>query len=178
MAAHYKYPHSVINNYLADHLEEANLLPKMIKVTRNGRQVNYGTIVGEEMVPEMSGPNVATNNYIVFTVARDDNEHTEYEKFETIAYQIYTKGKNTGYDLKDALVDALGRRDFTTDDLMYYQLDQRGKESFHFFNVELNVIEVAGAMNNGKEAGYYLSTILVSYSYTYEMDDRGKRLNV
>lgn len=178
MAHHYKYPHSVINNFLADHLDKAGLLPKTIQVTRNNRPVTYGTIVGEEMVPEMSGPNVASNNYIVFSLVRDDSEHIEYQKYETVMYQIYTKGKSAGMDLKDALVDILGRRDFTTDDLMDYQLEQRGLESFHFFDIEYNVIGVAEAMNNGKEAGYYVGTILISYSYTYDMNDRGKRINV
>lgn len=175
---HYKYPHSIINSYLADHLDEADLLPKTISVTRNNRQVLYGTIVGEEMIPEMSGPNVATNNYIVFSIVRDDNEHLEYQKYETILYQIFTKGKNAGLYLKEAIVDALGRRDFTTDDLMDYQLEQRGLESFHFFDIEHNVVGVAEAMNNGKEAGYYVGTIMIRYSYTYDMDDRGKRINL
>lgn len=178
MVAHYKYPHSVINTYLAESLDEAGILDKSMTVMRGGKPVLYGTIVGEEMVPEFSSSSVAANNYIVFQVARDDNEHTEWQKNETILYNVYTKGKLDGLSIMDGITDALGRRDFTTDDLMFYQMDKKGFESFHFFDIEYNILSTAAAMNNGKEAGYYLGTVLVSYAYTYDMDDRGKRLKM
>lgn len=178
MAAPYRYPHSVVNSYLADYLEESGLLDKTVKVMRNKREVIYGTIVGEEMVPEMSGASVNANNYIVFGIPRDDNEHFEHKKYESVVYQVFTKGKTPGLDIVDGIKDALGRRDFTTDDLMDYQIKEKGRESFHFFDIEYNVLGASEAMNNGKEAGYYVGTVLIRYSYTYEMDDRGKRLTV
>jgi len=164
--------------YLAEYLDEAGILPKSMTVMRGGKPSVYGTMIGEEMVPEFSGASVAASNYIVFQVSRDDNEHVEYMKYETILYNIYTKGKLPGLDIVDGLKDALGRRDFTTDDLMDYQIDNKGKESFHFIDIEYNVLSAAAAMNNGKEAGYYLGTVLVSYAYTYEMDSRGKRIKM
>lgn len=178
MAAHYKYPHSVVNSYLADSLEVAELLPKTITVMRNKNPVVYGTIIGEEMVPEMTGATIASNNYIVFQIIRDDNEHLEFEKYESVLYQVFTKGKTPGLDILDGIKDALGRRDFTTDDLMDYQIEKKGSETFHFFDIEYNVLGASEAQNNGKEAGYYVGSILVRYSYTYEMDDRGRRLTV
>lgn len=178
MAANYKYPHSVINSYLADSLEQSGILPKTVTVTRNNRPVVYGTIIGEEMVPEFTGAGVSNNNYIVFSVGRDDNEHSDFQKYETVVYNVYTKGKTPGLDIVNAITDALGRRDFTTYDLEEYQIEQRGQESYHFFDIEYNVIGSAGAMNNGKEAGYYMGTVMVRYSYTYDMDNRGRKLIV
>lgn len=176
MAAHFKYPHAVVNNYLAENLHKYNILPKTVKVMRNKREITYGTIIGQEMVPEFSGASVISPNYIVFQTARDDSEHVEYVKSETIMYQVYTQGKTAGLDVMNGITDALGRRDFSTDELMDYQLAVHGRESFHFVDIEYNVLGSAEAMNNGKEAGYYVGNVLVQYSYTYEMDDRGRRL--
>lgn len=176
MAAHFKYPHAVINNYLAENLDRDNLLPKTVKLIRNKREVIYGTIIGQEMVPEFTGSSIEKPNHIVFQIARDDTEHVEYVKSETILYQVYTKGKIAGMDIMNGITDALGRRDFSTDDLMDYQLAVNGKESFHFVDIEYNVLSSAEAMNNGKEAGYYAGNVLIQYAYTYEMDDRGRRL--
>lgn len=178
MATNFKYPHSVINSYIADYLEFENTLPKIIKVMRNRKEVIYGTIIGEEMVPEIAGASVAANDYIVFSVQRDDRAHLEYKKHDTIAYTIFTKEKGRGIDIKDSIIDALGRRDFTSDDLETYQLFKSGGESFHFFDIEYNVLGAAEAMNNGKESGYYMGTVVIQYSYTYEMDGRGRRLLV
>lgn len=175
-SALYKYPHSVINGYLAESLDNAGLLSKTVTVIRNNKQVLYGTIIGEEMVPELAGAGVQKNDYIVFSIGRDDNDHNEYQKYETVIYQIFSKGKSAGINIMDGIVDALGRRDFTTDDLMHYQIDKKGKETFHFFDIEYNIIGAAGAMNNGKEAGYYMGTVMLRYSYTYEMDSRGRRV--
>lgn len=178
MAAHYKYPHSVINNYIADSLESEGLLPKTVTVTQNKRPVVYGTIIGQEMVPAIASGGASVNNYIVFTEARDDNEHNEYQKYETVVYQVFAKGKTAGTDIIEGIIDAVGRRDFTTDDLMDYQLEQRGRETFHFIDIEYNVVGKSEAMNNGNEAGYFMSTIMLRYSYTYDMDDRGRRATV
>lgn len=178
MATHFKYPHSIINEFLAEYLESEGILPKTIKVMRNKNQVTYGTIIGEEMVPEIAGAGSTTNDYIVFSIQRDDREHTEYKKHDTIAYNIFTKSKGKGIDIKNAIVDALGRRDFTTDDLQDYQIYLGGPESFHFFDIEYNVLGAAEAMNNGKESGYYMGVVVIQYSYTYEMDGRGRRLTV
>lgn len=176
MAASFKYPHSVVNNYLAENLNRDGLLPKTVKVMRNRQEVTYGTIIGQEMVPEFSGASVITPNYIVFQIARDDTEHLEHVKYETILYKVYTQGKSAGLNIMNGITDALGRRDFTTDELMDYQLAMHEKESFHFLDIEYNVLGSAEAMNNGKEAGYYVGDILIQYSYTYEMDDRGRRI--
>lgn len=178
MATLFKYPHSVINSYLADYLEFENTLPKIIKVMRNKKEVIYGTIIGEEMVPEIAGANASANDYIVFSIQRDDRAHIEYKKHDTISYSIFTKEKGKGIDIKNSIVDALGRRDFTTDDLQDYQLFRSGAEDFHFFDIECNVLGAAEAMNNGKESGYYMGTVVIQYSYTYEMDDRGRKLLV
>ena len=174
----FRYPHSVINSYLADYLEFENTLPKTIKVIRNKKEITYGTIIGEEMVPEIAGAGASANDYIVFSVQRDDRAHTEYKKHDTIAYMVFTKEKGKGIDIKNSIIDALGRRDFTSDDLQSYQIYKNNEESFHFFDVEYNVLGAAEAMNNGKESGYYMGTIIIQYSYTYEMDDRGRRLLV
>lgn len=178
MAANYKYAHSVINNYIADCLDAAGLLPKTVTVVRNKRDILYGTIIGQEMVPELSGPGASINNYIVFTEARDDNEHNEYQKYETVIYQVFAKGKTAGTDIVDGIIDAIGRRDFTTDDLMHYQLKERGRESYHFFDIEYNVVGKSEPMNSGNEAGYYMSTVMLRYSFTYDMDDRGRKVTV
>lgn len=178
MAAHFKYPHSVVNSYLAENLERDGLLSKTVKVVRNKSEVVYGTIIGQEMVPEFSGASVISPNYIVFQIARDDSEHVEYLKSETILYQVYTKGKSAGLDIMNGISDALGRRDFATDELMDYQLAVKGRETFHFVDIEYNILGSAEAMNNGKEAGFYVGNILIQYSYTYEMDDRGRRLTM
>lgn len=178
MASSYRYPHSVINNFLADFLENAGLLSKTVTVLRNKKQVTYGTIIGEEMVPEIAGASAQGNDYIVFSLQRDDSEHNEYEKHETMAYNIFTRGKVKGYDIMDEVANCLGRRDFTTDDLQNYQIEKKGKESFHFFDIEYNTLGVSEAMNNGKEAGYYMGTVLIRYSYTYEMDSRGRRIKL
>lgn len=178
MATAFKYPHSVINDFLAEYLADENTLPKTITVMRNKKEVIYGTIIGEEMVPEIAGAGSTTNDYIVFSIQRDDRAHTEYKKHDTISYSIFTKTKGKGIDIKNAIVDALGRRDFTSDDLQDYQIYLSGEESFHFFDVEYNVLGAAEAMNNGKESGYYMGVVVIQYSYTYEMDGRGRRLLV